>query len=156
MQAPAAAAWSGSAALPFAAVSTRGAAGVGAASPGVLGGVLLAHARCPGARARWALPLLLPVLLWQAPRPAPGQFELLAADIGQGNAVLVRTRAHMLVYDSRPALQRARAMPASACWCRCCARWTSALDTLVLSHRDSDHTGGAAAVLAHAAAGARC
>ena len=37
------------------------------------------------------VPLLLPVLLWQPLRPAAGEFELLAADIGQGNAVLVRT-----------------------------------------------------------------
>ena len=72
-----------------------------AGAAGVLGGLLLAlrlpwHARLLG------LPLLLPVLLWQAARPAPGQFELLAADIGQGNAVIVRTAAHTLVYDSGP------------------------------------------------------
>ena len=48
------------------------------------------------------LPLLLPVVFWQVARPAPGQFELLAADIGQGNAVIVRTAAHTLVYDTGP------------------------------------------------------
>ena len=41
-----------------------------------------------------------------------------------------------------------KAMPATACWCRCCARCGERLDTVVLSHRDSDHTGGAPAVLA--------
>jgi competence protein ComEC len=41
-----------------------------------------------------------------------------------------------------------RATPATACWCRCCAPLDERVDTLVLSHRDSDHTGGAAAVLA--------
>ena len=48
------------------------------------------------------MPLLLPVLLWQVERPELGQFELLAADIGQGNAVLVRTAGHALVYDAGP------------------------------------------------------
>ena len=56
-----------------------------------------------------------------------GRFELVAADVGQGTAVLVRTRdAQLLVYDSRPALLRATATPASACSCRCCARAASA------------------------------
>ena len=39
-------------------------------------------------------------------------------------------------------------MPASACCCRCCARAaTPRIDRLVLSHRDTDHVGGAAALL---------
>jgi competence protein ComEC len=37
-----------------------------------------------------------------AAAPAPGQFELLAADVGQGNAVLVRTATHTLLYDAGP------------------------------------------------------
>ena len=133
------------AALPFATLS--------AATPpwwlaagGVLGGLLLvmplpAWLRIAG------VPLLLPVLLWQAPRPAPGEFELLAADVGQGNAVLVRTASHTLVYDAGP-----RYSPESDAGHRVLVPLLRALgarvDTLVLSHRDSDHTGGAAAVLA--------
>jgi competence protein ComEC len=132
------------AAWPWASVSTA-AAPVWAGVAGVLGGVLLAM------RFHWSwrllgVPLLLPVLLWQAPRPPLGQFELLAADIGQGNAVLLRTAHHALVYDAGPRfslesdagnrvlvpLLRAMDVP---------------LDMLVLSHRDSDHTGGAQAVL---------
>ena len=37
--------------------------------------------------------LVLPVFVWRAPRPPHGVVQLLFADIGQGNAVLVRTRA---------------------------------------------------------------
>ncbi|MES2053255.1 MAG: hypothetical protein V4455_14920, partial [Pseudomonadota bacterium] len=48
------------------------------------------------------VPLLLPVLLWQPVRPAMGQFDVLGADIGQGNAVIVRTAGHSLVYDTGP------------------------------------------------------
>jgi competence protein ComEC len=85
-------------------------------------------------------------LLWQAPRPAPGQFELLAADIGQGNAVIVRTAAHALVYDSGP-----RYSPESDAGHRVLVPLLRAMDEkvdiLMLSHRDTDHTGGAVAVL---------
>ena len=87
------------------------------------------------------------MLLWPAPRPAPGEFQLLAADIGQGNAVIVRTAGHTLVYDAGP-----RFSAESDAGHRVLVPLLRALDervdTLVLSHRDTDHTGGARAVLA--------
>ncbi len=91
-------------------------------------------------------PLLLPVLLWQPARPAAGQGELLAADVGQGNAVLVRTARHTLLYDAGP-----RYSPESDAGHRVLvpllAHLGERLDLLVLSHRDQDHIGGAQAVL---------
>ena len=67
-----------------------------------------------------ALPLLVPLLLPSQALPALGSFDLIAVDVGQGTAVLVRTRNHLLLFDTGPNT-RARAMPASACCCRCCA-----------------------------------
>ncbi len=129
---------------PFATVSVA-AAPVWVGAVGVCGGVLLA-ARLPWALRFLGLPLLLPVLLWQSPRPPAGQFEVLAADIGQGNAVILRTAQHTLVYDAGP-----RYSLESDAGHRVVAPLLRALgdrvDTLVLSHRDSDHTGGAATVL---------
>lgn len=117
-----------------------------AAVAGVAGGVLLAM-RLPWSLRVQGLPLLLPALLWQAPRPAPGEFELLAADIGQGNAVLVRTATHSLLYDAGP-----RYSLESDAGHRVLVPLLRALDerldAVVLSHRDSDHAGGAPAVLA--------
>ena len=49
-----------------------------------------------------ALPLAVPLLWPPLVRPAEGNFELVAADVGQGTAVLVRTRSHLLVYDAGP------------------------------------------------------
>ena len=133
------------AALPLATLSLAQAP-LWAGVAGVMGGLLLAL-RLPWAVRLNGLPMLLPLLLWQPPRPAIGQFDLLAADIGQGNAVLVRTASHALLYDAGPryandndAGQRVLAPLLSALDVR--------LDMLVLSHRDSDHTGGAASVLA--------
>jgi competence protein ComEC len=131
--------------LPFATVSVA-AAPVWAGAAGVLGGVLLA-ARLPWGMRVLGLPLLLPVLLWQAPRPPTGEFELLAADIGQGNAVIVRTAGHTLVYDAGPRLS-AESDAGHRVLVPLLRALDERVDTLVLSHRDTDHTGGARAVLA--------
>ena len=130
---------------PWATLSTA-APPLWAAAAGLLGGVLLVLRLPPPMRAL-GLPLLLPVLLWQPQRPPAGEVELLAADVGQGNAVIVRTATHTLVYDSGPRYSRE-----SDAGHRVLVPLLRALgervDTLVLSHRDADHTGGAAAVLA--------
>jgi competence protein ComEC len=133
------------AALPYATVSMA-APPAWVAVCGVAGGVLLAM-RLPWSLRALGLPLLLPVLLWQAPRPPAGQFELLAADIGQGNAVLVRTASHSLLYDAGPrySLESDAGHRVLVPLLRA---FGERLDMLLLSHRDSDHTGGAAAVLA--------
>jgi competence protein ComEC len=72
---------------------------------------------------------------------------MLGADIGQGNAVLVRTAGHALLYDAGP-----RYSLESDAGHRVLLPLLQALhvrlDTVLLSHRDTDHVGGAAAVLA--------
>jgi competence protein ComEC len=112
---------------------------------GVAGGMLVAM-RLPWSLRTLGLPLLLPVLLWQPPRPNGSDFDVLAVDIGQGNAVLVRTATHSLLYDTGP-----RYSLESDAGHRVLVPLLRALDErldkVVLSHRDSDHTGGAPAVL---------
>ena len=129
---------------PFASVSIAQAP-LWAGIAGIVAGVLLAMP-LPWPLRWMGLPMMLPVLLWQAPRPEMGQFELLAADIGQGNALIVRTARHALVYDAGPRFSRE-----SDAGHRVLVPLLRALDLkvdkLVLSHRDIDHTGGALAVL---------
>jgi len=97
---------------------------------------------------KWlVLPLLWPVVFWTHPRPATGTFEVLAADVGQGNAVLVRTATHSLLYDAGPRYS-AESDAGHRVLVPLLAQMGERIDTLMLSHRDSDHTGGAAAVLA--------
>ncbi|MCZ8257415.1 MAG: ComEC/Rec2 family competence protein, partial [Polaromonas sp.] len=130
---------------PLASVSVA-AAPLWCAVAGVLGGGLLAT-RLPW---RWRVlgfPLLLPVLLWQPVRVPPGQFALLAADIGQGNAVLVRTATHSLLYDAGPRFSR-ESDAGHRVLVPLLRALGERLDVLMVSHRDTDHIGGAATVLA--------
>lgn len=97
---------------------------------------------------RWramGLPLVVPMLAWTPPLPAHGQLDVLALDVGQGSAVLLRTQQHSLLFDAGP-------------------RWSAQADAgerivvpvlralgvmpsaMVISHPDGDHAGGAASV----------
>jgi competence protein ComEC len=131
--------------IPFASVSL-------AAPPVVLGwlavvGGIVLVMRLPWPLRAMGAVLVLPVLLWQAPRPAQGQFELLAADIGQGNAVLVRTARHSLLYDTGPRFSR-ESDAGQRTLVPLLRALGERLDTIIVSHRDSDHSGGALAVQA--------
>jgi competence protein ComEC len=112
----------------------------------VLGGVLLVL-RLPWAVRGAGLLLAWPLLLWSPPRPHLGQFELLAVDVGQGSAVLVRTATHSLLYDTGP-----RYSPDSDAGQRVVVPLLRALgerpDAVVVSHKDIDHAGGMEAVRA--------
>lgn len=130
---------------PLASISVA-AAPLWCALAGVAGGLLLAM-RLPWHWRVLGLPLMLPVLLWQPLRPPAGQFELLAADVGQGNALIVRTAGHTLVYDAGPRFSR-ESDAGHRVLVPLLRAFGERVDTLVLSHRDSDHIGGAAAVLA--------
>jgi len=106
---------------------------------------LLAPTR-PIAR-RQACILMLPLLAGPDPRPPAGHWRLTAIDVGQGNAVLVETHRHRLLYDAGPSYG-----PGSDAGMRHVAPWLrrrgiAGLDTLVVSHEDDDHAGGAASVL---------
>lgn len=99
------------------------------------------------ARLRWLAPvLLLPLLLPVRAGPAHGEFRLDALDVGQGTAVLVRTRHHALLFDTGARfpsgydLGEAVVVPALE------ALAVRRLDLMVVSHADIDHAGGAASV----------
>ena len=111
---------------------------------GMAGGALFISQRQLRLRLAGAA-MVMPVFFWQAPRPPHGVAQLLFADIGQGNAVLVRTAQHSLLFDTGPrfgvdsdAGQRVL-LPVLQ-------TMDEHIDALVLSHQDSDHTGGALSV----------
>lgn len=94
-----------------------------------------------------AVPMALPLLLPPRELPAQGQFELIALDVGQGSAVLLRTRRHTLLFDAGP--QYARDSDAGQRVLLPLLRGLGVrrIDRLVLSHRDNDHVGGARTLL---------
>jgi competence protein ComEC len=94
-----------------------------------------------------ALPLMLPLFVPPIERPADGTMQVTVADVGQGSAILVRTHGHALLHDTG-----GQYTPDSDAGTRVLVPLLRALgvrrlDLLMLSHRDSDHVGGAAALL---------
>jgi competence protein ComEC len=114
---------------------------------GLLGGALLLMP-LPWRLRLLGLPLLLPLLAPLVPRPDAGRFEVVAADIGQGTAVLVRTREHLLVYDAGPRYSAEADAAQRVLLPLLQARGERHIDLLMLSHSDTDHVGGAASLLA--------
>ena len=114
------------------------------AAAGVLGGVLLV-VRWPWLLRTAGALLLAPALLWRPEPLAPGRFEVMAIDVGQGGAVLVRTARHSLLYDTGPTHG-----PESNAGDRVVVPLLRTLgvrlDVVVVSHSDSDHSGGSLAV----------
>ncbi len=115
--------------------------------PAILGLVWFLLPR--GVPGRWAgAALLLPALSWPAPRPPAGPAWLTVLDVGQGLAVAVRTAEHTLLYDTGPryGLETDAGSRVVVPWLY--AEGIDHLDRLIVTHADSDHSGGVASVLA--------
>ena len=95
----------------------------------------------------YGLLLFLP-LAWP-PRDDPdhGAFRAWVLDVGQGLAVVVRTRSHTLVYDTGPAYANGGDAGAGVVLPAIAALGAGPVDRLVVSHGDSDHAGGASSVM---------
>ncbi len=130
--------------FPYATFSIASSAGLLPASA-LIGSILLAL-RLPAAIRFAGAVMILPFLFYNAPRPAIGEFSLLAADIGQGNALLVQTASHSLLYDAGPRFSR-ESDAGQRTLVPLLRALGEKLDLLIVSHRDADHIGGAAAVL---------
>lgn len=112
-----------------------------------LAGAVLMVLRLPW-RLRAAGLLLTVPLLWPAvERPPRGEFTLLGPDIGQGNAVLVRTWGHTLLFDTGPVYAPGTDAGDRVLLPLLRSLGVQRLDVLMLSHRDTDHVGGAAALI---------
>lgn len=90
--------------------------------------------------------LLLPALFWPSESIPEGEARIDVLDVGQGQAVVVRTRRHLLVYDPGPQYG-----PDSDAGQRVVVpylRWLGAerIDRLLVTHADGDHAGGLASL----------
>ncbi|WP_298598659.1 DNA internalization-related competence protein ComEC/Rec2 [Zoogloea sp.] len=101
-----------------------------------------------GTPARWVgLAMLLPLLMWAPARPAPGEARVTVLDVGQGLAVHVQTAAHDLIYDTGPAFSADANSGERILLPYLRAGGVRRLDSLVVTHQDNDHSGGAEALL---------
>ena len=114
--------------------------------PGIPGLLLLLVPR--GVPGRWlGLLLLLPVFLVQPERPGPGEVRMTLLDVGQGLATVVQTENHVLVYDTGPRFSEAFDTGAAVVIPFLRSQGIRSIDTLVVSHGDNDHIGGALSLL---------
>jgi competence protein ComEC len=88
----------------------------------------------------------LPIMFNDAASPYRG-FRLMALDIGQGNAVLIETATHRLLFDTGPAFSGEADSGSRVLLPYFRARGIGRLDGMVISHSDLDHSGGAMSVL---------
>ncbi|WP_322995140.1 DNA internalization-related competence protein ComEC/Rec2 [Castellaniella sp.] len=100
-----------------------------------------------GGRQRWGWLALLPMLMWVPARPALGEWDLHALDVGQGSALLVRTAKHAILFDTgaRHARDSDEGVRTVVPVAR--ALGVRRLDVLVVSHADLDHAGGVRSIL---------
>jgi competence protein ComEC len=89
-----------------------------------------------------ALSLLLPVLLLKPGRPDSGGLWLTVLDVGQGLAVVLETRSHLLVYDAGPAFRSGFNSADAVIIPYLRYRGHRRVNALVISHADNDHAGG--------------
>jgi len=102
-----------------------------------------------GFPARWAgVFLFLPLFLIAPARPAPGELLLRVLDVGQGQAVHVQTATRDLMFDTGPAFGGAADAGDRILVPYLRAVGVRRLDTLIVSHADRDHAGGADSLLA--------
>lgn len=112
----------------------------------VLGAMVLVWDPWPWRWRWWGVLAVWPLLSASAPVPAWGELSLWVVDVGQGQAVVLRTRHQTWLYDAGPGLdggwnageQVLLPMLRALGW---------PLHGLILSHADADHVGGAMAVL---------
>lgn len=101
-------------------------------------------------RPSWLALLLLTPLAWSPAirLPERGQALVWMLDVGQGQAIVVQTARHALLYDAGPAMGGMDAGETVVVpFLR--GERIRQLDRLILSHADADHAGGAGAVLRH-------
>ncbi len=101
-----------------------------------------------GLPARWLGALWMAPLLFPSPVLLPeGALRVAVLDVGQGTAVVLRTRDHTLVYDTGPRFSARFDTGAAVVVPYLRHHGVRTVDVLVLSHRHQDHVGGAESVL---------
>ncbi len=101
-----------------------------------------------GFPARWlGFVAILPALLFTVEKPKQGEFIFTLLDAGQGMASVVRTKNHTLIYDVGTRYSKTYDIGKLVVVPFLKAKGLVSVDSMILSHKDIDHWGGAEAVL---------
>ncbi len=90
---------------------------------------------------------LLPLFVVRPAPPAPGTFRMSVLDVGQGLAVVVQTHRHALLYDTGPRYTDEADAGGRIVGPFLRAEGVRWLDGMIVTHQDSDHSGGALTLL---------
>ncbi len=132
-------------AVPFGAVDTAASA-VGSVSLGVILAWVALPRGWPGRHV--AVLGMLALLSVRVEGPPRGCVDARMLDVGQGLAVVVRTRQRTLLYDTGAAFRGGSDMASRVVLPYLSSQGLRRIDRLVVSHSDVDHSGGAPRILA--------
>ncbi len=76
-----------------------------------------------------------------------GEYQLTVLDVGNGSAAVIRTQNHVMVFDAGARFSDRFDIGSSVVLPYLRSHGLTALDYLIISHGDSDHIGGAQAIL---------
>jgi competence protein ComEC len=108
--------------------------------------VLVAPRGMPGRALGWIA--FLPLIFARPAPPEPGTFRMTVLDVGQGLAIVVQTHRHALVYDTGPRYSDESDAGARQVAPFLRAEGVERLAAMIVTHQDSDHSGGALTLLA--------
>ncbi|OED39936.1 DNA internalization-related competence protein ComEC/Rec2 [Chromatiales bacterium (ex Bugula neritina AB1)] len=92
--------------------------------------------------------LTLPLFFPRFAEIPEGGYSVTFLDVGQGTAVVVRTRSHVLLYDTGPQFSASFSAADAVIIPYLASQGISHIDTLLISHNDRDHSGGVEEILA--------
>jgi len=91
--------------------------------------------------------LILPLLLYQYPRPEQGAFSVQVLDVGQGLSIVIQTRDNTLLYDTGAKFSDNFDIGQRVIVPYLNFIGVDTLNRMIISHGDNDHAGGAESVL---------
>lgn len=103
--------------------------------------LLLSPKGLPGRYLGWLG--LLPLILYVPDRPNKGEFWFTLLDVGQGLSAVIQTQQHTLVFDAGPKFSDNFNTGTAIVLPFLQSQGIKNIDTLIVSHGDNDHIGGA-------------
>ena len=91
--------------------------------------------------------LLLPLAINDDASIKPGEYQLTVLDVGQGSAAVIRTLNHVAIFDSGAKFSERLDAGSSVVIPYLRSQGIDEIDRLIISHGDTDHIGGARAIL---------